>query len=214
MTVWTPDQISAFRYWIQGYANFYEPIVEEYFKVMGYRVLRRPALVGRADIQRVVNALFDGHKRLGPELDETAIRRHLEGRSRLQPDFLLEQGGKRYLAELKSWGGSRSGQFDLDTARAEFVTRFKNGLFLLVDRVDGAPIAGKLLVVSSRSSEHEHGRVLALLQDAYRTEIELLCLDELFRTPQLAGTIDRQLRYLDAAVAELRQALRPRGDQR
>ena len=201
----SPGQISAFRYWIQGYPNFYEPIVEEYFKVAGYRVRRRPALVGRADIQRVVNALFDGHKRLGSEVNETAIRRHLEGRSRLQPDFLLEREEKRYLAELKSWGGSRSGQFDLDTARAEFVTSFKNGLFLLVDSLESVPIAGKLLVVSSRSPEHE--RVLALLRDTYRTELELLYLDELFQTPQLAGTIDRQLRYLDAAVAELRQAL-------
>lgn len=208
----TQDRISAFRYWIQGYPNFYEPIVEEYFKVAGYRVLRHPALVGRADIQRVVNALFDGHKQLGAELDETAIRRHLEGRKRLQPDFLLEREGKRYLAELKSWGGYRSGQFDLDTARAEFVANFKNGLFLLVDWLEGVPIAGKLLVVSSRSSEHE--RVLALLRGAYGTDLELLYLDEVFRTPQLAGTIDRQLRYLDAAVAELRQAFQPRGDER
>jgi hypothetical protein len=206
MTVWPPNQVSAFRYWIQGYPNFYEPIVEEYFRVAGYRVLRRPALVGRADVQRVANALFDGHKQLGPELDETAIRRHLEGRSRLQPDFLLEREGKRYLAELKSWGGYRSGQFDVDTARAEFIANFKNGLFFLVDRVDGADVAGKLLVVSSRSPEHE--RVLALLRDAYRTELELLYLDEIFQTPQLAGAIDRQLRYLDAAVAELRQALK------
>jgi hypothetical protein len=206
MTVWPPNQVSAFRYWIQGYPNFYEPIVEEYFRVAGYRVLRRPALVGRADVQRVANALFDGHKQLGPDLDETAIRRHLEGRSRLQPDFLLEREGKRYLAELKSWGGYRSGQFDVDTARAEFIANFKNGLFFLVDRVDGADVAGKLLVVSSRSPEHE--RVLALLRDAYRTELELLYLDEIFQTPQLAGAIDRQLRYLDAAVAELRQALK------
>jgi len=212
MIVWTPDQISAFRYWIQGYPNFYEPIVQEYFRVTGYRVLRRPALVGRADIQRTINALFDGHKQLGPELDETAIRRHLEGRSRLQPDFLLEREEKRYLAELKSWGGSRSGQFDLDTARAEFVTDFKNGLFLLIDWLEGAPIAGKLLVVSSR--DPGHARVLALLRDAYRTGLELLYLDEIFQTPQLAGTIDRQLRYLDAAVAELRQAFQPRGDAR
>ena len=33
------------------------------------------------------------------------------------------------------------------------------------------------------------------------------CLDEIFGPPQLAGFIERQLRYLDAAVAELRQAL-------
>ncbi len=210
----TPDQIRAFRYWIQGYANFYEPIVEEYFRLTGYRVLRRPALVGRADIQPIVNGLFDGHKRLGAELDNKAIRRHLEGRQRLQPDFLLEQAGRRYLAELKSWGGFRSGQFDLDTARSEFLKNFRNGLFLLVDRLQGIPIAGKVLVVSSRSAEHD--QVLALLRRAYQTEIELLYLDEIFRTPQLAGTIEHQLRYLDAACAELRQALgqAERGDKK
>jgi hypothetical protein len=201
----TRDQIHAFRYWIQGYPNFYEPIVEEYFRVAGYRVLRRPALVGRADIQRVVDALFDGHKQLGPELDEKAIRRHLERRQRLQPDLLLERGGQRYLAEFKSWGGSRSGQFDLDTARAEFLKNFRNGLFLLVDWLEGFPIFGKLLVVSSRSLEHD--RVLDLLCGAYQTDLELLYLDQIFEMPQLAGVIDRQLRYLDAAVAELRQAL-------
>jgi hypothetical protein len=200
-----PDQTSAFRYWIQGYPNFYEPIVEEYFRVTGYRVLRRPALVQKPDIQRIVNALFDGHKQLGPELDEAAIRRHLEGRRRLQPDLLLERDGQRYLAELKSWGGFRSGQFDPDTARAEFLKNFRNGLFLLVDRLEGVPVAGKLLVVSSRSAEHD--RVQGLLRGAYQTQIELLYLDEIFTTPQLAGFIERQLRYLDAAVAELRQAL-------
>lgn len=210
----TPDQIRTFRYWIQGYANFYEPIVEEYFRVAGYRVLRRPALVGRADIQRIVDALFDGHKRLGPELDDTAIRRHLEKRKRLQPDFLLEQEGQRYLAELKSWGGFGSGQFDLDTARPAFLDDVRPGLFLLVDRLEGVPIVGKLLVVSSRSPEHE--QVQVLLRRAYQTEVELLYLDEIFKTPQLRGTIERQLRYLDAAVAELRQALgqTERGDER
>lgn len=210
----TPDQIRAFRYWIQGYANFYEPIVEEYFRVAGYRVLRRPALVGRADIQRIVNALFDGHKHLGPELDSKAIRRHLEKRKRLQPDFLLEREGQRYLAELKSWGGSRSGQFDLDTARPAFLDDIRHGLFLLVDRLEGVPIAGKLLVVSSLSPEHD--QVLALLRRAYQTEVELLYLDEIFQTPQLTGTIEHQLRYLDAAVAGLRQALgqTERGDER
>jgi len=208
------EQIRAFRYWIQGYANFYEPIVEEYFRVSGYRVLRRPALVGRADIQRTVDALFDGHKRLGLELDDTAIRRHLEERKRLQPDFLLEREGQRYLAELKSWGGVGSGQFDLYTARLAFLDDVRHGLFLLVDRLEGVPIVGKLLVVSSRSPEHE--QVQALLRRVYQTEVELLYLDEIFKTPQLVGTIERQLRYLDAAVAELRQALgqTERGDER
>lgn len=201
----TPDQIQAFRYWIQGYANFYEPIVEEYFRVSGYRVLRRPALVQKPDIQRIVNALFDGHKQLGPKLDNQAIRRHLEKRKRLQPDMLLERQGQRYLAELKSWGGSRSGKFDLGTARAGFINSLRKPAFLLVDRLDGFPIAGKILVVSARSPDHD--RVLDLLCRAYRTEVELLYLDEIFDTPQLAGFIERQLRYLDAAVAELRQAL-------
>ena len=201
----TADRIRAFRYWIQGYASFYEPIVEEYFRVMGYRVLRHPALVGHADIQRIVNALFDGHKQLGPELDSKAIRRYLEKRKRLQPDFLLEREGQRYLAELKSWGGFRSGQFDLDTAQAEFLGNLRNSAFLLVDWLEGSPIAGKLLVVSSRSAEHD--QVLSLLRSAYQTEVDLQYLDEVFKTPQLAGTIERQLRYLDAAVAKVRQAL-------
>jgi hypothetical protein len=199
------DEIHAFRFWIQGYPNFYEPIVEEYFRVAGYRVVRRPALVGRADIQRVVDALFDGHKQLGPELDEKAIRRHLERRQRLQPDLLLERGGQRHLAEFKSWGGSRSGQFDLNTAQAGLIRDHRKSAFLLVDHLDGFPIAGKILVVSSRSPDHD--RVLDLLCRAYRTGIELLYLDEIFATPQLRGFIDRQLHYLDAAVAELRQAL-------
>ena len=201
------DQVGAFRHWIQGYANFYEPIVEEYLRVSGYRVLRRPAVAGRPDIQRIVDALFDGHKRLGAELDQAAIRRHLEGRSRLQPDALLERQGQHYLAEFKSWGGYRSGLFDLATTQATFIQDVRPGLFLLVDWLEGAPIAGKLLVVSSRSPEHD--QVLGLLRGAYQTEVELLYLDEIFKTPQLAGTIERQLRYLDAAVAELRQALKP-----
>lgn len=201
----TSDQISAFRYWIQGYPNFYEPIVEEYFKVSGYRVLRRPALVQKRDIQHILDALFDGYKRLGAELDAVAIRRFLEKRSRLQPDFLLEYQGAHYLAELKSWGGSRSGRFDLATAQAEFIVKYEQGAFLLVDQVDGDPIAGKLLVVSARSAGHD--QVTALLCRAYQTQVELLYLDELFTAPQLQGFIARQMRYLDAAVAELKQAL-------
>ena len=138
-------------------------------------------------------------------MDAKAVIRHLRGRKRLQPDLLLEREGQRYLAELKSWGGSRSGQFDLDTVRAGFLANAGRSAFLLVDWLDGAPISGKLLVVSSRSPEHDH--VLQLLRRAYQTEIELLYLDEIFQTPQLAGTIERQLRYLDAAVADLHQAL-------
>lgn len=202
----TSNQINAFRYWIQGYPNFYEPIVEEYFKATGYRVLRRPALVSRADIQRINDALFDGHKRLGADLDAGAIRKRLNQRRRLQPDVLLERQGQRYLAEFKSWGGSRAGVFDLATAQAHFIRDVEKGFFLLVDQVDGVPIAGKFLVVSARSADHD--QVLALLRRAYQTQVDLLYLDELFTAPQLQGTIERQLRYLDAAVAELKQALR------
>jgi len=201
----TPEQVSAFRYWIQGYQNFYEPIVGEYFRLAGYHVLRRPAVVGRADIQQVIDAVFDGRKRLGPELDRESILQRLRRRKRLQPDLLLERAGRRYLAELKSWGGYRSGVFDLSTATAEFIANPDRSAFFLIDTLEGIPIAGKLLVVSARSPEHD--QVLNLLKRAYQTEVELLYLDELFRAPQLAGIIDRQLRYLDAAVAELKLTL-------
>jgi hypothetical protein len=199
------DAVRAYRYWIQGYAKFYEPIVHEYFCVVGYRVLAHPAQVGKADIQRVLNDLFDGRKRLGPELDEKTIRHDLQSRTRLQPDFLLERDGKRYLAELKSWGGYRTGVFDLATLEADFLRKADTSAFMLVDSLAGQPIHSKLLVVSARSAEHE--RVLGTLRSAYQTQVELLYLDEVFATPQLAGAIERQLRFLDAAVAELKQAL-------
>ncbi len=202
----TPTQVRAFRYWIQGYQNFYEPIIGEYFKVIGYRVMRRPAIVNKPDIQRIMDALFDGRKRLGPEVDSKAFIRYLEGRSRLQPDLLLERAGRLYLAELKSWGGfNTSGQFDLAMLTSEFLRQPHNAVFLLVDWLEGQLIAGKILVASSRSPQHD--QVLTTLRRAYDTDVELLYLDEIFETQQLAGFIDRQLRYLDAAVAELRQAL-------
>lgn len=201
----TPAQIRAFRYWIQGYQNFYEPIVGEYFKVSGYRVVRRPAIVNKPDIQRIMDALFDGRKRLGPDVDSRALIRYLEGRSRLQPDLLLERAGRLYLAELKSWGGfNTSGQFDLAILTSEFLRQPHNAVFLLVDWLEGQPIAGKILVASSHSAQHD--QVLATLRRAYNTDVELLYLDEILKTPQLAGFIERQLRYLDATVAELKQA--------
>jgi hypothetical protein len=202
----TPTQIRAFRYWIQGYQNFYEPIVEAYFPHAGYTVLRRPAQVSKADIQCIIDALFDGRKRLGPELDAGAIQDYLRGRKRLQPDLLLEHDGRRYLGEMKSWGGySASGLFTYQQLESEFLRNPANAAFLLVDSLDGVPVAGKVLVVSARSPEHD--RVLATLRRAYNTDVELLYLDEILKTPQLAGSIDRQCRYLDAAVAELKQAL-------
>jgi hypothetical protein len=202
----TLAQVRAFRQWIQGYQNFYEPIVEAYFPLAGYTVLRRPAQVGKADIQRIIDALFDGQKRLGADLDAGTIQNCLRKRSRLQPDLLLERDGQRYLGEMKSWGGfNASGQFTLAQLESEFLRKPDNAAFLLVDRLDGVPVAGKVLVVSSRSPDHD--RVLATLRRAYNTDVELLYLDDIFKTPQLADVIHRQCHYLDAAVTELKQAL-------
>lgn len=202
----TSQHIRAFRYWIQGYQNFYEPIIGEFFRLSGYTVLAHPAIVGSADIQRIIGALFDGHKRLGKDVDAGVIQQHLAKRKRLQPDFLLERDGRRFLAELKSWGGfNASGQFDQAIAESEFLRKPNTPAFLLVDWMNGHPIAGKLLVVSSRSPDH--ALIEARLRRAYATEVDLLYLDEIFKIPQLAGFIDRQLRYLDAAVSDLRQAL-------
>src|SRR5207302_1318201 len=108
MRNFSPAAISAYRYWIQGYANFYEPNVHAWFPTAGYRVIDVPAHVGAADLKRTANDLFDGFKKLGPELaDRTgAIRKHLEACRYLKPDVLLERDGQWFLAELKSWGGS------------------------------------------------------------------------------------------------------------
>lgn len=202
----TAQQIRAFRYWIQGYQNFYEPIVAEYFKVAAYRVLAHPAQVTRADIERIRSALFDGRRKVGGGLDAKKIIQSLEKRTRLQPDFLLEKDGQRYLAELKSWGGfNTSGTFDLSIVKSAFINSPEASAFFLVDSLNSQPIAGKILVVSARNLEHE--RVLAVLRETYQTPIQLLYLDEIFRAPQLVGFIDRQFAYLDAAVAELKQAL-------
>lgn len=202
----TPEQIRAFRYWIQGYANFYEPIVMEWFKLAGYRVIRRPAKVEKADIQKIIDALFDGQRKLGRDLNVDAVIALLKKRARMQPDLLLEKDDQRYLAELKSWGGfNQTGQFDLAVATSEFIRNPERGLFLLVDGLEGQRIAGKILVVSARSAQHD--QVQAVLHNAWQAPLELLYLDEIFRTPQLAGFIDKQLRYLDAAVAEIKQNL-------
>jgi hypothetical protein len=90
-------------------------------------------------------------------------------------------------------------------ANTEFIRNPSNSAFLLVDRLNSQPIAGKILVASARSPQHE--MVLSQLQSAFQTQVELLYLDEIFCTTQLAGFIEKQIRYLDAAVAEVKQAL-------
>jgi hypothetical protein len=205
----TKKQTSAYRFWIQGYSLFYEPLVAEYFRVMGYGV-EETVTVRKADIQRIIEALFDGHKKLGPDLDQQAVIEHLRARQRIQPDLLVEKDGKRYLVELKSWGGYRTGLFDLSTARAEFMLPKSDSLrksaYLLVDWLDGQRIDGKILVVSARSPQHE--QVLQLLTEGFNTPVQLLYLDEILSSPQLSGTIEKYLEFLDAAVAELKAAIR------
>ncbi len=99
---------------------------------------------------------------------------------------------------------NKFGQFDLAMLTSEFFRQPHNAVFLLVDWLEGQPIASKILVASSRSSQHD--QVLTALHRAYNTDVELLYLDEIPKTPQLAGFIEQQLRYLDAAIAELKQA--------
>jgi hypothetical protein len=67
-------------------------------------------------------------------------------------------------------------------------------------------IDGKVLVVSARSPEHS--QVLELLNQNFNTPIQLLYLDEIFTTPQLAPTIETYLAFLDAAVDHLKQTFR------
>jgi hypothetical protein len=203
----TDPDVRAFRYWIQGYPNFYEPLVSAYFTVQGYEVVAHPAIVRRPDIDRVVVNLRERHKRLGRDLDVQAVVRHLESRQRLQPDFLLRKEGEFYLAESKSWGGSGKGVFDLATARKEFIEDFRDGLFLLVDEWEGQPIQGKILVVSSCSPEA--GPVEECLREAYQTTIEFLYLDDMFRHPAIQPAMEERLCFLDAAVQAIRDDLLP-----
>ena len=201
----TPDQIRAFRYWIQGYPKFYEPLVAEYFRVMGYQV-HETVTVRRSDIETTIERLFDGHKTLGPQVDSKAVIAHLRERQRIQPDLWVVKDQKHYLVELKSWGGSHSGVFDLATARRGFVEDRAKSAFLLIDQLEGQPVAGKTLVVSSRSADYPV--VSDLLTTCFNTNIVLLYLDEILAAPQMAGTIEKYLGFLDAAVAELKNAFR------
>lgn len=202
---YTAEEVKAFRYWIQGYARFYEPLVQAYFEAKGYKIVRHPAVIDRRDIQRIIADLYDGEIARSQVLPVERYREHLRRRSRMLPDFLLERDGECFLAECKSWGGFGSGKFELETARESFVEEPRQGTMLLVRRVGPYEIAGKILVVSSRS--HDARRVEQFLADAFMTRLQLLYLDEILREPELRPAIERQLSLLDAAVAELRADL-------
>jgi hypothetical protein len=64
------DQIQAFRFWIQGYPNSCEPIVDEYFRAAGYSVLRRPALVLHPDIAEEIHAILSNTDPFDHDLEE------------------------------------------------------------------------------------------------------------------------------------------------
>jgi len=201
----TAEEIRAFRYWIQGYARFYEPLVQAYFEASGYRVVQHPAVVGPKDIQRLIADLYDGEIAHSKVLPVERYREHLRRRKRLLPDFLLERDGECFLAECKSWGGFGSGKFDLDTARGSFVEEPRQGAMLLVRRLGRSDIAGKILVVSSRSPAAK--RVEQFLAEAFMTRLEILYLDEILRRPEVRPAIERQFALLHAAVASLRADL-------
>ena len=203
-------QVRAFRYWIQGYQNFYEPIVEAYFRHAGYTVLAHPAKVGTADIQRIMDALFDGHKRLGPELDGRALQAYLSAARAFSPTSSWSAMAGA------TWPTEELGRVHrLRPVRPQADDRLFLGPKpeLLRWRLPAGGLAG--------GCAHRGQAVGRLLLQpaarpgagkpatAYDTQVDLLYLDEIFRTPQLAGTIERQLRYLDAAVAELKQAFQP-----
>ena len=86
-------QIQAFRFWIQGYPSFYEPIVKEYMRIIGYQIIRSPAQVTSLDSQRLITRLFDGTQLIGPEIDDKKLQLILNKRKRLQPDALLYKQG-------------------------------------------------------------------------------------------------------------------------
>ena len=201
-TRFTQEQIRAFRYWIQGYQNFYEPLVASYFCAKGYTV-KRPAVVTKSELDALAQDLFDGRRKAGAQVSVPAVVQHLRSRKRLQADALVENSEGVWLVECKSWGGFA--QFDEKFVTDTFVRDPRNAAFLLLDRGCGQQLTGKILVLSSPRNE----AVERMLSDIFRTRVQTLCLDEILRDPAVRPAVIAHLEYLDAAVAEVKQALLP-----
>jgi hypothetical protein len=198
----TPHQIQAFRYWIQGYQNFYEPIIRECFRLQGYTVVQ-PGFITRAELQQLADDLFNGHMAVAPEVPIRDVVSLLRARHRLQPDALLEGPDGCYLVECKSWGGFA--QFDERFVRETFIRDVRNAAFLLANRASGRDIVGKILVLSSPCDQS----IDEMLSATFRTQVRTLHLDELLREPDLRPFVEQQLAFLDAAVAEVKRSLLP-----
>ena len=198
----TPEQVSAFRYWIQGYQNLYEPLVAECLRCMGYSVTR-PATVSKAELEVLAQDLFDGPRRPGPEVDLEVVKEFLRSRKRLQADALVENSEGAWLVECKSWGGFA--QFDEKFAFDTFVKDPRNAAFLLLEHACGRRLAGKILVLSSAHNP----AIEEMLSRVFRTTVRTLSLDEMLRNPDVRPAVIAHLEYLDAAVAEVKKALLP-----
>jgi len=198
----TEDRVRPFRFWIQGYQNFYEPLVAAYFEAHGYKA-KRPAVVSKAELQALADALFDGRKKVGSPVDVKRVIEHLRRRTGLQADMLVEDDSGAYLVECKSWGGFA--EFGEAAVRATFVGDPRNAAFLLLDRARGRDLAGKILVLSSpRDEQIDH-----MLGEIFRTSVRTLHLNDVLRDPAIRSSVESRLKYLDAAVAAVREALLP-----
>jgi len=198
----TPEQLRAFRYWIQGYQGFYEPLVAESFRCMGYSV-RRPATVSKMDLERLAQDLFDGRRKAGREVPISAVIEHLRKRQRLQADALVENGEGAWLVECKSWGGFA--KFDEKLVSGTFVTDPRNAAFLLLEQACGKRLAGKILVLSSPHNP----AIDDMLSRMFCTTVQTMGLDEMLCDSRVRQVVTAHLEYLDAAVAEVKKALLP-----
>jgi len=196
------QQIQAFRYWIQGYQNFYEPLVAECLRCMGYSVTR-PATISKAELELLAQDLFDGRRKAGTEVTVAAVVEHLRKRHRLQADALVENAEGAWLVECKSWGGFA--QFDEKFAFDTFVKEPRNAAFLLLENACGRRLVGKILVLSSPHNP----AIDEMLSRVFRTTVRTLGLDEMLRNPDVRPAVIAHLEYLDAAVAEVKKALLP-----
>lgn len=197
----TPEEVTAFRYWIQGFHNFYEPLVAAYFEAEGYTVTR-PATVRKPELDRLAQDLFDGRRSVGAEVPQERVVELPRNRRCLRPDGLLEGEDGAWLLECKSWGGSGL-HFDERFSGATFVKDPRNAAFLLLESACGKPLAGKVLVLSPRAPESVEG----LLRDAFRMPIRVLSLDDVLQDSRVRSAVENRLEFLDAAVGELKRSL-------